>query len=404
MKRRTFLSSCAAATLAGTTVRRSLAAESGSGGDTGADSNGFSFLTQPYLQSPTATSMSVCWLTDAASDSWVEYGTTPKLGEKAFASIAGLKTAGRIQAVPLEGLSPSTRYFYRVVSRRIDKHEAYKVKYGPTIRSEVRSFTTFAADPERVRFTVFNDIHNKTALWKQLESRVTDFHPDFAVLNGDIMGHIDNEKMLVRDILAPAGEIFRGTVPFFYARGNHETRGAFARELIRYLRLPDDRYYYARSIGPVRLIVLDSGEDKADSSKEYAGLAAFDAYRSVQQAWLRREIASNAFRDARYRIVIHHMPPLPIPSWKGTHDCYEKWAPLYAQGKIDLYIGGHTHKVKLLPPSKEAGRPYTIAIGGGPQASGAVVTTVEADATALTLKMIDTTGKVVEERRIEGRG
>ena len=83
-----------------------------------------------------------------------------------------------------------------------------------------------------VRFTVFNDIHNKTALWKQLESRVTDFHPDFAVLNGDIMGHIDNEKLLIRDILAPAGEIFRGTVPFFYARGNHETRGAFARELI----------------------------------------------------------------------------------------------------------------------------------------------------------------------------
>ena len=233
---------------------------------------------------------------------------------------------------------------------------------------------------------------------------MTDFHPDFAVLNGDIMGHIDNEKMLVRDILAPAGEIFRGTVPFFYARGNHETRGAFARELIRYLRLPDDRYYYARSIGPIRLIVLDSGEDKADSSKEYAGLAAFDAYRSVQQAWLRREIASNAFRDARYRIVIHHMPPLPTPSWPGTHDCYEKWSPLYAQGKIDLYIGGHTHKVKLLPPSEKAGRPYTIAIGGGPQASGAVVTTVEADATALTLKMIDTTGKVVEERRIEGRG
>lgn len=396
MKRRQFLSTCAATALTLPAARHCFAAEE--------TSEQFSFLTQPYLQNPTPTSMTVCWLTDAPSDSWVEFGTTPVLGEKAFATTAGLKTAGRIQAVPLEGLSPGTQYFYRVVSRRIDKHQAYKVDYGPTIRSEVHSFTTFAADPKQVRFTVFNDLHNRPDLWKELESRVADFHPDFAVLNGDIMGHVDNEQALVHDILAPAGEIFGGTIPFFYARGNHETRGAFARELIRYLRLPDDRYCFARSIGPIRLVVLDSGEDKEDSNPAYSGLADFDRYRSVQQAWLRREIASPEFQQAKYRIVIHHMPPLPTPSWPGTHDCYEKWAPLYAEGKIDLYIGGHTHDYTILPPSKKANRPYPIAIGGGPKQNEAVVITVEADETALELKMIDVKGKVVEEQRVEGRG
>lgn len=393
MKRRHFLSVFATGLFAGSAAGRSLAAE---------DVSGESDLpVKPYLQNPTSTSMTVCWLTDAPSDTWVEYGTTPALGEKAFASIDGLKTAGRIQTITLAGLAPATRYFYRVVSRRIDKHEAYRVDYGPTIGCEVRSFTTFATEPERVRFTVFNDIHNRTDLWRELNSRVADFHPDFAVLNGDIMGHIDDESALVRDILAPAGEIFRGSLPFFYVRGNHETRGAFARELIRYLKLPGDRYYFARSIGPVRLVVLDSGEDKEDSNPAYAGLADFDRYRDIQQAWLRQEIGSPEFRQATYRVVIHHMPPLPTPKWPGTHDCYEKWAPLYAEGGVDLYIGGHTHRHAILPPSEEANRPYTVAIGGGPRPGEAVVITVEADKTALALAMIDETGKTVRTQRIE---
>ena len=120
------------------------------------------------------------------------------------------------------------------------------------------------------------------------------------------MNHIDNEKSLIDHITAPASEIFGGSVPYYFARGNHETRGAFARELIRYLSFPDDRYYFAQSIGPVRLIVLDSGEDKDDSSKEYFGLADFDRYRSVQQEWLRHEIASPRVSG---RIVSRRHPP-----------------------------------------------------------------------------------------------
>ena len=364
------------------------------------DSGAFSFLTKPYLQNPTANSMTIRWITNKPSNSWVEYGNTTSLDKKAFGTIDGLKTSGRIQDVTLEGLAPNTQYFYRVVSKQIINHQAYHVDFGPTITSAVFSFSTLATSPKKVRFSVYNDIHQEIGLWKKLSNQIVDFNPDFSVLNGDIMNHIDSEESLIDNMIAPAAEIFGGNIPYYFVRGNHETRGVFSRELARYLSFPKNRYYFARTIGPVRLIVLDSGEDKKDSNKEYFGLADFDRYRSVQQEWLRHEITLPDFKNAAFRIVIHHIPILPTPDWPGTHDCFKKWAPLFEEGKVDLFIGGHTHRYEIIPPSEKENRPYSLAIGGGPKSGEAVVMTVEADEKELRLNMIDNNGKAVKKRRI----
>lgn len=394
MQRRKFLSCVGGGLFAGSLVGypSASAAESVAGS--------FSFLSEPYLQNPTDTSMTVRWITNQPSDSWVEYGTTPLLDKKAFATIDGLKTAGRIQAVTLAGLSPETKYFYRVVSRQITDHQGYSVDFGQTLTSKIFSLQTFATAPKRVRFTVFNDLHQKVDLWKRLAGQVSKFAPDFTVLNGDIMNSIDSEELLIDNIIAPAAEILGGSVPYYFVRGNHETRGVFSRELINYLSLPDDRYYYARTIGPIRLVVLDSGEDKGDSHRAYSGLADFGRYRSIQQEWLRGEIASIEFKNAAFRVVIHHIPPLPNPNWHGEHDCFLKWAPLHAKGKIDLFIGGHTHRHTIMQPSVKANRPYIMAIGGGPEPGNGTVMKVQADEKELSVTMVSEKGKVVGKQRI----
>ena len=348
------------------------------------------FLTQPYLQNAGTNEMTIRWMTNKPCDSWVEFGTTPELGQKAFSSIDGLKTSGQIQEITLSGLKPGTEYFYQAVSREIQLHKAYNMEFDEPIRSSIKQFTTFKADSSSTRFIVLNDIHNQPPLWKALVESVADFPYEFAMLNGDIMSYITDQNHLVRDILRPAGEIFAGRTPFYYVRGNHETRGAFARELKNYLTTDNNKYYYAKTMGPVRLVVLDSGEDKPDENREYFGMAHFDQYREVQRQWLEREIASPEFQKAKYRVVVHHIPPVPGNVWTRST---ETWIPLYEKGKVDLVIGGHTHKYSVTEPSQE--HSYGLVIGGGPKKGKATVLKVDANQDRLSVDLLCDDGQIV---------
>ena len=60
--------------------------------------------------------------------------------------------------------------------------------------------------------------------------------------------------------------------PLIFARGNHDTRGSFAREIERYVPIEEGRFYYTRDVGPVHLLIIDTGEDKPDSTQVYARL------------------------------------------------------------------------------------------------------------------------------------
>jgi len=360
----------------------------------------FAFRCGAYLQDPTADAVTVMWMTSGPSYSWVEYGLTDKLGSKADTHLDGLRQANNhLHRVRLTGLKAKTSYRYRICSKQILTFAPYKVTYGRTVQSPVHTFTTADPAADRVRVAVFNDIHGNLPLWAKLYAQVAERNIDFAVLNGDILSHIENENQLAGGILDFCSKTFATQVPYFYARGNHETRGSFARQIKRYFSLPGERYYYAFTRGPVRFVILDSGEDKEDSNGAYSGLADFDRYRDVQRQWLAKEITSDAFSKAKYRIVIHHIPPYHSGDWHGTTDVRKKWGPLYNTGKIDLYIGGHTHRYGLYKPDPAAGHNYPIAIGGSPKAGRATVIYVDADAKSLSVQMIRDDGKIVHEYR-----
>src|SRR3546814_2453628 len=48
----------------------------------------------------------------------------------------------------------------------------------------------------------------------------------------------------------------------------------------------DGRFYFSRDIGPLHLLVIDTGEDKADSTQVYAGLNRMQEYRAQELVWL----------------------------------------------------------------------------------------------------------------------
>ncbi len=352
-------------------------------------------IVGPYLQQPSETSMTVMWITDCNCVSWVEYGQSESLDRKAQRSENGLIEANQtIHRVTIEGLSPGQEYRYRVCSKEILTFEPYKVVFGDTVASDTYAFTTLDPSRENISFVVLNDIHEHNEILVPLAKLAQSEPFDLVFLNGDILGHIENRQQIVDHVLAPCTELFAKETPFVYVRGNHETRGKFARKLPNYIALPGNRFYYSFDHGPVHFVVMDGGEDKRDTDKEYSGLVDFDRYRAVERQWLENEIRSEGFNKAPFRVIVVHMPPQPSERWHGPDDMYQTWRPLYNQGKIDLVISGHTHRYEIRPPVR-GNADYPVIIGGAPKEGAAVVIRVDATKEHLGVTMTRDDGEIV---------
>jgi acid phosphatase type 7 len=361
-------------------------------------------LVGPYLQSPTETSMTVVWLTERPSSGWVEYGLDDSLGTKVFAAEDGLKQANvRLHRVVLAGLAPGTTYRYRAVSREIVDFQPYKVVHGETVTADARSFRTLDRRQDRCSFVVLNDNHERTELLRARLALAAERPYDLAFYNGDMLDHTDSEAQIVEKVLGPSAELFAGRVPFVWVRGNHEARGTFARELKSYVASPNGRYYYSFDHGPVRFIVLDSGEDKPDGHPEYGELTDFDAYREAEAQWLKAEVESEGFRAAPFRVVLVHQPPFVLERSHnhGREHATLHWGPLLNRG-VDLMVAAHVHRFRMVEPVPGV-HDYPIVVGGGPKPGQGTVIRVDADAARLELSVVGDDGVSIATRTVRRR-
>lgn len=344
----------------------------------------------PGLQAPRGGSVTICWFTNRKCVSHIEYGAGEALDRKAVSAHHGLIDAGTTRhAVCLSGLEAGKTYHYRVVSREIAAFGAYKVDFGDTVASEPFTFRALDAQQAGFSFIVVNDVHEKSAKLDQMLQGVAWDGVDLVFLNGDILSHFEREAQVFTGYLDTCIARFARTIPFVHVRGNHETRGLAARQLLEYAPTPEGRFYYSFDHGGVHFVVLDSGEDKADSSKEYSGLVAFDRYRREQTEWLKQEIRGGAWKQARFRVAVFHMPTFGGNNWHGETQIRELWNPLLNEGGVDLVLCGHTHKFAHHPPAADANR-YHLVIG-----STDTVMRADVSEKALTLRV---TGKLPAEQ------
>lgn len=358
----------------------------------------------PYLQAPTESSMTVMWITGANSTGLVEYGSGEDLSFKAFGSHDGLIDANkRIHQVTISGLEPGKTYSYRAASRDIIEFKPYKVTFGETVKSSVGNFTTLDRGKKNYSFVVLNDVHENVANMKDRLVRAGSQSYDLVFFNGDILSHLETEEQIIKNLIIPCSEVFATRIPLCYVRGNHEARGKFARYLKNYLGSADRKYYYSFGHGPVYFVVLDTGEDKEDSHWAYSGLNDFDRYRDQERQWLAREIESDAFKKAKFRVVLGHVPFLQSGARShGTLDCQTKFAPLLQKGKVDLQIGAHTHRYTIHEPVPGE-RDYPVVVGGGPQKEGGTFIRVEVSEKELTVTTIRDDGEVVGNCKVTAR-
>ena len=219
-------------------------------------------LVEPYLQSPTPSSMVIGWETAVSSQSLVEYGLTSALGQQSSGTSIASGGGAFIHHVELSGLTPDTRYYYRVISG--------------TIISATHFFSTPPplTDETPFRFIAYSDCQygsNGIKHREVIDEGVISFCAQeyglpldrslsFSLVPGDLVSTGSNHSHWQDHFFAQAKLLYRH-VPLIPALGNHE---ADAQYYFDYLQLPTngtagyEEHWHYLDHRNVRVITLDT--------------------------------------------------------------------------------------------------------------------------------------------------
>lgn len=333
----------------------------------------FSITHGPYLQQLTEASVMIVWFTSRESVSRVEYGTGdnyrtfPQWGS--LLHIATANEHGLVDAyttahkVLISGLQPGKTYKYRVVSKEFLQFKPYEVIYGDSIVSPIYQFETLDPNKSSFSFIQLSDIHEHAARLDTMLQAVDWENIDLVFYTGDAIDYFEEESQIFDGFLDMSVQHYATEKPLVYIRGNHETRGRYARRLMDFFPTESQRYYYSFNQGPVHFIVMDSGEDKEDEHPVYADLVDFDPYREAQAEWLKQDVQSEAFKRATFRVALFHIPPYGERHRHGEDHLTDLWAPVFNEAGIDLMLCGHRHRFSRHDP--ETGKnTYPLVITG----------------------------------------
>lgn len=359
--------------------------------------------TIPFLQNPTNGGVTITWLTNSPSFSYVEYGTSPDKLERAVTMVDGQIIAGnKIHRIRLESIKPGVKYYYRAVSKEITKYEGYKKEFGDSVATEFFQFEIPAVG-DNYKVAVFNDLHNHKETVDTLESQIADSGYNLAIFNGDCIADPANEDVAVSIISHIAKVVGKGTTPLVFIRGNHEIRNAYSIRLREIIEYSTEKSYGGFSWSNSRFMILDCGEDKPDSHWVYYGLNNFEGFRKEQVDFIKREIKSKEFKKAQNRVLIHH---IPIYYPENTvleiyNPCYDLWNPILKSVNFDICLNGHTHIYAHYKKGELGDNNFPIFHGGGYEFSDAAVILINKSGKILKTQLITAEGKVVAEEIVE---
>lgn len=355
--------------------------------------------TPPVVMAPRADGAEIVWGVSRHCRGWVEMKSgdeTRRIGGTGF----GFSTQGdKALRVRLEGLAAGTKSAYRTVTEAMGE---------PAGREESgwREFRTLDAAAAETRFAVWNDTHVNNATIAQLHAK-TPAEVDFLLWNGDICNDWHKDETLVPTLLHPAGTDFTARRPLAFVWGNHDLRGAYGYRLPDYVAAPDGRSYVAFRSGPVAVVCLNTGEDKADDHPSFKGRVACEPLRQEQAAWLREHVLKTPeLRDAPYRVVFCHIPLRWIDENEAgrTYDSFSArsralWHDALVQWGAQVVISGHMHEHAWMEGTKDF--PYAQLVGGGPKPEAATFIEAHANGERLQLITRDLGGKVLHQNEFK---
>ena len=286
----------------------------------------------PYLQVGTASSITIRWRTDVATDARVQLGLSPA---ELTTAVAGA-TSGTEHSVTLSGLTPETRYYYSVGS-------AAEVLGGGT--ADYTFHTAPAPGTGRpTRIWVIGDSGKPGADQQDVKNAFTGWtgsrDPDVWLMLGDNAYDSGTDSEYQEAVFDAYPELLRRVV-LWPTRGNHDDVGS-GTDYYDIFTMPTaaqaggvpsgTEAYYSFDYGDVHFICLDS----EGSSRSATGAMA---------RWVRNDISAT---DRSWIIAYFHHPPYT----KGSHDSdseselrdmRQNFVPILEAGGVDLVLTGHSH-------------------------------------------------------------
>ena len=246
----------------------------------------------------------------------------------------------------------------------------------------------------KASFVVLNDTHHGLGLYTNLVRHAGE-NVALAILNGDIMDHSRSQEDIVKYVNGPLAYLGRELhCATRYVRGNHEISHAWASRLADHMGLQEGQLYGAVDFGPARIAFLDTASGHGKDTD-------INGYLAQEMKWLEREVASDEWKRAKYRLVVGHIPPC---TWNGrNHRFVELNMPClplfkFLNGKgVTAMIGAHCHFAFRLPPNDVVD--YPVLAGGAPSIKGSTIMRCDMDDESIRIRIFDYQGVTIHEWR-----
>ena len=339
--------------------------------------------------------MVVSWSTRIPTVSWVEYGTDSTRLSPVWHIEEGKVVANNtVHHITLTDLKPQQRYYYRVCSQEVKDFRYRHITLGDTARSRIYSFVMPDLQNNDFSIVIYNDIHRHEETITALTEKVRDVTADLIIFNGDCLVEPDSEQDLVEMLSVLNEKVDAAETPVLYLRGNHETRGAWSWHLHDYLHFLDGSLYGAFNWGNTRFVMLDFGETRGDDNPQFAHLNRNDLFREQVGRFLSEELRSTPFKEARHRVLIHHVPLYGYEDCDPLHDV---WGRQLTEAPFNLCLNADLHEYAYLPPEKGV-HPFPVVIAGGAEPCIATVFVLTKSDGHLHLKALKAEGGILLDK------
>ncbi len=266
--------------------------------------------------------------------------------------------------VPMEELNKAKKYTIHV--RPITERSFWKIMTG-----DIQDFTfDFIPVPDKnIRAYHISDTHGKAQIAIDAAKVFGDI--DFLILNGDIVNHCSDPEEF-DTVYSLCSELTGGKKPVVCSRGNHDLRGNYAEDFLRYVPNANGKTYYTFRLGTIWGLVLDCGEDKVDEYYSNYNMVCCHAFRLKQTEFIKEVVKNKEYLDEgiKTRIVVCHNPFTNIMEepFDIEQDIYDEWVRMLREDiKPNVIICGHMHIVDVWEQGSEHdchNQPCPTVIGG----------------------------------------
>jgi hypothetical protein len=291
-------------------------------------------LVYPYLSwrnDPTNSIMVNWWNPDATGDSSVDYGLTSSYGSTAYAA-----TVTNYHHVELTGLTPGTKYHYRIRSS------------DGTTGSD-NTFTTAEANTRSFSFAVIGDVRGiglpaDSNMYHIRHKALCDWlptqDPNFVLQTGDLVweGGGADANSYYRDFYYAEKNLSKTKV-IMNTMGNHEVQPN-GEPYYNYFDLYQDALpnngtpgnngrVYSFDYGHAHFVCLSSYQINLDP---------------LQKDWLEADLAAaSANPDIKWIFAFMHAPMYTTGGHAGRTDELAAWGELFDQYHVNIVFAGHNH-------------------------------------------------------------